>query len=65
MEKIKYKPLREVKVTYSNGEVIETSMASHLTNAEIRKYFKIGKVFNVGKGASDELAKVKSVKILR
>ena len=58
------KSLRTVKVTYSNGESITTSMAAHLTDAEIKDYFRIGKTFNIGTGAKDLMAQVKSVKIL-
>ena len=63
MEK-KYKPLREVRVTYSSGDVIETNMSSNLYNKEIKDYFKVGKTFNIG-SLNDRLAKVKNVKILR
>ena len=61
----KYKPLREVKVTFTNGHIIETNMAANLTNSEIRKYYKKGKVFNVGNADKDRLTKVKKVEILR
>ncbi|NTW18170.1 MAG: hypothetical protein HGA42_00550 [Nostocales cyanobacterium W4_Combined_metabat2_030] len=56
--------LRTVKVTYSNGESITTSMAAHLTDTEIKAYFRIGKTFNIGNGAKDLMVQVKSVKIL-
>jgi len=55
--------MREVKVTYSNGDVIETDING--TDKEIKEYFKIGRVFNVGRGVNDELAKVKKVEILK
>lgn len=57
--------LRSVKVTYSNGDIITTDMAAHLTDKEIKDYFKIGKVFNIGSGEDDLLAKVKEVEILK
>ena len=57
------KKLRSVKVSYSNGEIIATSMAAHLTDEEILNYFKIGKVFNIG-NVKDNLQKVTKVEIL-
>jgi hypothetical protein len=59
-----YPKLRGVKVTYSDGTVISTSMAAHLTNSDIKNYFKKGKMFNVGTGGNDKIAAVKSVRIL-
>jgi hypothetical protein len=57
--------LRSVKVTYSNGETQGVSMAAHLTDDEILNYFKVGKVFNLGKnGIEDDLQKVTKVEIL-
>lgn len=64
MEKI-YKPLRQVEVTYDNGEVITTSMNSELKNSEIHEYFKIGRVFNIGSNGQDLLCKVKSINIIQ
>jgi Zn finger protein HypA/HybF involved in hydrogenase expression len=40
--------LRSVTVEYGDGTKISTSMAAHLTDDEIRDFFKIGKVFNLG-----------------
>lgn len=59
-----YPKLRSVRVTYDNGDTITTSMASHLSDDDIYKYFKIGKTFNIGSGANDLLAKVEKVEIL-
>lgn len=58
--------LRGVKVTYSNGAEISTSLAAHLTDEEILKYFAIGKVFNLGSTflAEDNLQIVSKVEIL-
>jgi hypothetical protein len=58
-------PLREVKVLYADGTVSYVSMASGLTNKEIRNYFRVGKRFNIGVGDKDKLVAVKKVKILR
>jgi len=57
--------LREVKVTYENGTIIETCMAKNITDEEIKDYFKIGKVFNLGEGENDLLARVKEVQIIK
>jgi hypothetical protein len=57
--------LRSVKVTYSNGETQGVSMAAHLRDDEILNYFKVGKIFNLGKnGVEDDLQKVTKVEIL-
>lgn len=57
--------LRSVRVTYSDGTVISTSMAAHLTDEQIKEYFKPGKQFNIGEGGKDKMAKVKSVEIMK
>ena len=56
--------LRAVRVTYSNGEVIDTSMAHGLTNAQINEYFAPGKVFNIG-NVTDNLQTVVKCEILK
>jgi len=56
--------LRQVKVTFENGDVIHTSMAKHLTDKQIKEYYAIGKVFNLGT-VGDNLQKVKQVQILK
>ena len=61
----KYPSLRKVKVTYSNGDVVYTSMAANLTDQDIKNYFRIGKKFNIGSGGRDKIASVKKVKILK
>lgn len=40
--------MRNAKITYSDGTIINTSLASYLTDKEINDYFKIGRVFNIG-----------------
>ena len=50
--------LRSAKVTYSDGTVINTSLAGHLTDKEIHEYFKIGKSFNIGNGLVDNMQTV-------
>lgn len=56
--------LRSVKVTFSNGDAISTSMSAGLSDDEIRDYYKIGKSFNIGNAGKDKMAKVKKVEIL-
>jgi UDP-N-acetylmuramoylalanine-D-glutamate ligase len=57
--------LRSVKVTYTDGQSITTNMASHITDKQIKEYFKKGAIFNIGTGPNDYLVAVKSVKILK
>ncbi len=59
-----YPKLRSVKITYSDGSVIETSMAANLTDSEIKQYFRIGRTFNIG-NVKDKLVQVKKVNILK
>lgn len=56
--------LRAVRVTYSSGDVIETSMAHGLTNQAIKDYFSIGKPFNIGT-VDDNLQTVTKCEILK
>jgi len=56
--------LRNVKVIFENGSTINTSMAARLTDEEIKEYYKIGKVFNIG-SVEDNLQKVIKVEILK
>lgn len=55
--------LRTVTVEYSNGQKIPTSMAAHLTDDDIRNYYKIGKEFNLGNGEYDNMQRVVGVEI--
>ncbi len=57
--------LRAVKVYFTNGDSLVTSMSAKLTDKEIRAYYKIGRTFNVGSGPNDRMTKVKSVRILK
>lgn len=59
-----YPKLRSVEVTYSTGDVISTSMAAHLSDEDIYAYFKPGRIFNIGNGPNDKLAKVVDVNII-
>lgn len=42
--------LRAVRVTYANGQIIDTNMAANLSDAVIKAYFMPGTVFNLGNG---------------
>lgn len=56
--------LRSVKITFNCGDTICSSMASHLTDEEIKNYYKVGKIFNIGSGQKDRITTVKQVDIL-
>jgi hypothetical protein len=60
--------LREVKVTFADGNTINTNMAKGITDGEIRDYYAIGKKFNLGTGADgapeDNMQAVTKVEIL-
>jgi len=51
-----------VHVYYDNGECVPTSMAAGLTDEQIKKYFAIGREFNIG-SVTDRMAKVEQIKI--
>jgi hypothetical protein len=55
--------LRSAKITYSDGTVINTSLAAHLTDKEIYDYFKVGSKINIGNGPLDNLQTVVSCEI--
>lgn len=61
---IEAKSLRSVKVTFSDGSALTTSMAAHLSDEEIKEYYKVGKEFNLGHGDKDKKSKVSKVEIL-
>tara|TARA_R110002126_G_scaffold37750_10_gene113504 strand:+ start:1268 stop:1435 length:168 start_codon:yes stop_codon:yes gene_type:complete len=54
--------MRNVKVKYTNGDIINTSMSAHLTDADIYNYFRIGKSFNLGV-VNDLISEVQEVVI--
>lgn len=55
--------LRKVKVTFSDGNTLTTSMAQHLTDEEIYDYYAIDKEFNLGR-TDDDIQSVVDVEIL-
>lgn len=56
--------LRHVRITYDDGNVVDTNMAAGVTDEEIKSYYAVGKEFNVGSGEHDKMAKVAKVEIL-
>lgn len=56
--------LRSIKVTYSDGSIICTSMAAHLTDEQMLKYFEVGTVFNIG-SLHDNLQTIVKSEILK
>lgn len=58
-----YKPLRAVKVLYSDGTEICTNMAAHLTDEDMLNYFAPGKWFNIG-NVEDNMQQVVKTEIL-
>jgi len=53
-----------VKVTYSNGTHVTTSVNPNVTDEQIRRYFKIGSTANIGSGDRDKVVKIVDVEIL-
>lgn len=62
--------LREVAVYYDRGGkngtpcMICTNMAAHVTDEEIKEYYAVGRVFNIGVFGFDLMAKVVKIEIL-
>jgi hypothetical protein len=63
--------LREVAIYYKNiglkkaNELHCINMAAHLTDQEIKDYFKIGKIFNLGCGPFDLMGEVEKIEIIK
>lgn len=55
---------RVVVVTYESGDIISTQVGDGITDEEIYEYFKIGKIFNIGR-VTDRLSAVKKVEIIK
>lgn len=53
--------LRSVTVKFKNGDEINTNMAAHVTDEEIKDYYRIGKEFNLGSGENDNMSTVEEV----
>lgn len=53
--------MKSAKITYSNGDVITTSING--TDENIKKYFKVGKIFNIG-NVTDNLQSVVKCEII-
>ena len=52
-------------VYYTNGATEKTGVNPNLTDAAVRNYFKVGRVFNLGRGEHDRMTKIKKVVIHR
>lgn len=63
--------LREVAVYYKNvgpekkTQVHAINMGPHVTDQEIRDYFRPGRLFNIGAGPFDLMAEVEKVEIIK
>lgn len=53
--------MKTVKVTYANGDTITTGING--TEAEVRQYFAIGRVFNIG-SVDDNLQAITSLEFI-
>lgn len=63
-----YPPMRAIKVTFSNGEIMTTEMAYYLTDKEMLDYYAIGRSFNCGSYSDtkeDDIHHVIKAEILR
>lgn len=56
--------LRAITVEYSDGTVITTDMAAHLTDNEMLTYFAVGRWFNIG-NVHDNMQQVVSATIIK
>lgn len=56
--------LRVVKVHLTDGTNYTTNMAAHISDDEIKKYFRKGLELNMGNGAHDLMKTVDFVEIL-
>lgn len=63
-QELKEATFRSVKVTYSNGTSMTTSLNPKVTDAEIKQYFRIGQRVNIGSGENDKVVKITNVEIL-
>lgn len=57
-------PLRVVKVHFTNGDTLTTSMNGLLTDQQIKDYYKIGRYFNLG-AEKDNMQQVIKVEIIK
>lgn len=55
--------MRSITVTFDDGNIINTSMAAHVTDDQIKEYYRIGRQFNIGDGPNDHMATVTNVLI--
>jgi hypothetical protein len=55
---------KTVKVTYSNGMTMTTSINPNLSDNEILSYYKIGTKVNIGNGDKDRMVTIKKAEML-
>ncbi len=55
---------RSVKVTYSDGSSISTNMNGQITDAEIKKYYRIGAAVTFERNGQERKVKITNVEIL-
>ena len=56
---------RVVKITLTDADYFTTEMSSHVTDAQILDYYKVGQKINMGKGEHDYFTTIQTVTILR
>jgi hypothetical protein len=56
--------MRAIKVYYSNGDTVTTSMNPKLTDKEMQDYFAVGRWFNIG-NVTDNMQQVTKTEILK
>ena len=55
---------RVIMVTFESGDIIPTHVAEGITDERIYEYYRVGKVFNIGR-VEDRLSAVKKVEIIK
>jgi hypothetical protein len=56
--------MKSVIVKYTNDVTIGTSVNPDVSDEDIRQYFKVGSIVNVGDGEYDRVEKIVSVNII-
>jgi hypothetical protein len=56
---------KTVQVEYTNNVKITTSVNPNVSDVEIKNYFRVGSIVNVGNGEYDRMEKILNVNILK
>ena len=56
--------MRSVKVHFADGSSLTTSMSADLSDEQVKQYYKVGALFNIGSGAKDRMVKIKKIDLL-